>query len=156
MRDDDLGLMQRAVLKPDGTSGLLSWLARRLNAHVALLDSAGEPARAFPSTPSEEVLREAAEDIKRVISGTCSAASICRPAWWARMTSLGGDKGGPALLVTAHTALTPDDGALISHAAALLELRRSGRRAKRSGHPDQGSCFAPAHGRAGERCPAGG
>ena len=122
MRDDDLRSMLRVVLKPDGTAGLLSWLARRLDARVVLLDSAGEPARAFPDCPSE-VLRDAAGDIKRVITGTCAAASICGPSWWTRLAGLGGDRGGPALLVTGGTPLSPDGGALIAPAAALLQLR---------------------------------
>jgi hypothetical protein len=124
VRDDDLSSMQKAVLRRDGTAGLLRWLARRLDGCAVLVDSAGEPARSFPDCPSE-VLDDAAAEIKRVITGEWAAASISGPSWWARMASIGGDRGGPALLVTARTPLTPDDGALIAHAAALLQLRWS-------------------------------
>jgi len=124
MRDDDLGSMRRAVLKPDGIAGLLRWLARRLDADAVLLNAAGEPELAVPRCP-DDVLREVAGDIKRVITGTSGAAAICGPSWWARIADLGGDRGGPALLVTARTPLPPDGGALIAHAAALLQLRWS-------------------------------
>jgi hypothetical protein len=124
VRENDLGLMQRAVLRSDGTATLLRWLARRLDARAVLLDPAGEPVQSFPDCPSE-VLRYAASDIKRVITGEWAAASISGPAWWARLASVGGDSGGSALLVTACSPLTPDDGALLAHAAALLRLRWS-------------------------------
>jgi len=124
VRDDDLGSLQRAVLKPDGIAGLLRWLARRFGGHAVLVNLAGNLERAFPDCPFE-IPHEAAGDIRRVIAGECSAASIRGPSWWARAARVGGLPGGRALLVTARAPLTPDDAALIAHAAVLLQLRCS-------------------------------
>jgi sugar diacid utilization regulator len=124
VRDDDIGSMQRAVLRPDGSGALLSWLARRVDGHAVMLSAAGTPLRSFPGCPSE-VLRDSAADIRRVASGELAAASISGPSWWARVAATAGRRGGPLLLVTSRAPLTPDDGALVAHAAALLELRWS-------------------------------
>lgn len=124
MKNDDLGSMQRAALKSDGAVGVLRWLARRFDASAVLLDYAGKPERAFPDSPSD-VLRDAAEDIKRLITGECSAVGICGPPWWARMVKVGGRWRGRTLLVIARKPFTLDDSALITHAAALLQLRCS-------------------------------
>ena len=110
MHDDDIGSMQRAVLGPDGSAALLRWLAQRLDGHTVLLGSSGEPARCFPDCPSE-VLRDAAEDIKRVAAGELASASISGPSWWARVATAAGRRGGPSLLVTSRTPLSPEDGA---------------------------------------------
>lgn len=124
MRGDDLRLMRRAVLEPDGTAGLLSWLAQRLDAHAVLLDAVGAPALAVPDCPGD-VLSEATKGIRGVVTGRCGAAEICAPPWWGQVAGLRGDQGGPALLVVARTPLAPGGAALINHAAALLQLRRS-------------------------------
>jgi sugar diacid utilization regulator len=122
VRDDDIGSMQRAVLRPDGSAVLLRWLARRVDGCAVLLSSSGEPVSSFPDCPPD-VLRDAAEDIRRVAAGEMAAASISGPSRWVRVAA--GRRGGPLLLVTSGTPLDPDDGALVAHAAALLELRWS-------------------------------
>lgn len=124
MKSDDLGLMQRAVLKSDGAAGLLRWMAQRLDANVALIDHAGNAEQAFPDLPSE-VLCGVAEDINRLRTGECSAVSICGPPWWSRMVRVGSHWSARTLMVTASKPHAPDDSALIAHAAALLELRCS-------------------------------
>ncbi len=124
MRDDDLKSMQQAVMRPDGAVMLLRWLARRVNGTAVLLGPSGSAVRSFPERP-DNVLREAAAQVKRVTSGDLGAASFSGPesSWWARVAGAGSPRGGPALLVTAQEPLDPDDAELISHAAALLHLR---------------------------------
>lgn len=124
MRDDDIGCMQRAVLRPDGEVALLRWLARRLECSAILLDPCGRPVHSVPDCPPE-VLREAAADIRRVAAGELAAVSISGPSWWARLTSAAGRRGRPVLLLTSRTPLGEGDGALAAHAAALLDLRWS-------------------------------
>jgi sugar diacid utilization regulator len=124
VRDDDLGSMQRAVFRTDGALALLRWLARRVDGHAVLLDPSGRPVHCVPDCPSD-VLHHAAEDIKRIITGEVAAASITGPAWWARVTSAAGRGSRPILLVTSATPLRDGDGGLVTHAAALLDLRWS-------------------------------
>jgi sugar diacid utilization regulator len=122
VRDDDIGSMQRAVLRPDGKVALLRWLARRLDGSAILLDSSARPVHSIPDCPPD-ILGEAAADIRRVAAGELAAASISGPSWWARVTSAAGRRGRPVLLVTSRTPLSDGDGALAAHAAALLDLR---------------------------------
>jgi hypothetical protein len=77
---------------------------------------------AFPDV-SSEVLSSVADDINRLITGECSAVTIHRSSWWGRLVRVGSRWAGRALLVAASKPFTPDDGALIAHAAALLDLR---------------------------------
>jgi sugar diacid utilization regulator len=124
MRDEDIAAMQRAVVRPDGSTALLRWLARRVDGHVVLLSSPGNPVLFYPDCPSE-VLRDAANEITRVAAGNLTAASIRGPSWWARVASASDRRGGPTLLVTSRTPLRDSDGALVAHAVALLALRWS-------------------------------
>lgn len=123
MREDDLKSMLQAAIKQNGTAALLRWLARRIKGTAALLDSSGVAIRFFPECP-DHVLSEVGGQIKRVISGEWGAAAFSGPSssWWARVASVDAPQGGLALLVTAQAPLSPDDGALIAHAAALLHL----------------------------------
>ena len=122
MHDGDIGSMQRAVLRPDGSAALLRWLAQRVDGCAVLLSPSGKPVSFFPECPLD-VLRDAAEDVRRVAAGEMAAASISGPSRWVRVAA--GGRGGPLLLVTSRTPLGPDDGALVAHAAALLDLRWS-------------------------------
>ena len=124
MEDDDLASLQRAVLKPDGTAGVLRWVARRFDASAVLLDCAGKPERAFPDFPSQ-VLLDVAGDIERLTTGECAAVSVCGLSWWARMVRAGGRWNGSTLFVTASKPFTAADSALIARAGALLQLRRT-------------------------------
>lgn len=123
MLDSDLGSMQQAILKSDGTGRLLRWLARRLRGDAVLLDSSGNPAAG--TSPPPAVLEDASETVNRVIAGDLDSACITNPAWWARVASASTRRGGPVLLVTSSEPLSPDGAALITHAAVLLKLRRS-------------------------------
>lgn len=124
MREDDLKSMQQAVMHQDGAGTLLRWLARRVNGTAVLIGPSGSPVRSVPDRP-DDVLREAAAQVRRVTSGDLGAASLSGPdsSWWARVAGAGSPRGGPALLVTAQEPLDPGDAALIGHAAALLHLR---------------------------------
>ena len=124
MHDEDIAALQRAVVRPDGSTALLRWLARRVDGRVALLSSSGKPVLFFPDCPSE-VLHDAAEQIRRVVAGELTAASISGPSWWARVASAPDWRGGPTLVVTSRTPLPDSDRALVTHAVALLALRWS-------------------------------
>jgi hypothetical protein len=124
MRNDDVVSMQRAVLRSDGSTSLLRWLARRVDGHAVLLDAAGRPLRSAPDCPVG-VLAAAAQEIGRVTAGEAMAASIAGPSWWARVVRASGGRGSPALLVTSRVPLGRDVGPVIAHVSALLGLRWS-------------------------------
>ncbi|MCA2228802.1 PucR family transcriptional regulator [Nonomuraea aurantiaca] len=123
--------MQREVTRPDGLSHLLRWLARQVGGSVVLLDLAGRPRHAFPSLP-EDVMEQAAGDIRRVMSGEAGAAAADVEAGVVHVQSIG-EGGHEATLVVARAhRFSASVRNLIGDASRLLSLswsvEESGRR----------------------------
>lgn len=116
-----LRLLQREAVRPDGLHGLLRQVARGIDGHAALLDDRGRIVDAFPRTQHERLAAIACETYQAQ-GGRFASITTQHDTQTVVILSITERPSGPFLLAVAEKAAIAQARELLADAARLLWL----------------------------------
>lgn len=145
---DQLRLMQREALRPDGLRRLLRCVARSVDGHAVLLDEAGRPLHGFPEM-RYDLLAAVADEVERNRVGQVDSAAVQHGAQMVAVLSIGHRKRRPVLVAAGDERVLSRAKELLADAVRLLwlcwQVEEAGRARQRLDRADSRAREAVLH-----------